>query len=155
VASDRRQRHYPATLHYGSRRLAWRLRDLSRKQLESQRGHECHDAGDSQYRRCAIGKAVWPIRDEVKRFDQRVSVLRDIDVDRSVMGASFIVIIGLVSAVGTSLVYGIGGFLVIRHVFTTVPSSPLELTSQPLHLTAGLQMTLSSLPLGGQLRARL
>ena len=34
------------------------------------------------------------------------------------MGASFIVIIGLVSAVGTSLVYGIGGYLVIRHVFT-------------------------------------
>jgi len=58
------------------------------------------------------------IGDEAKRFDERVSNLRDINVDRAVMGASFIVMIGLVSAVGTSLVYGIGGYLVIRHVFT-------------------------------------
>ena len=43
-----------------SRRLARRLRDLSRKQLEANAAHERHDAGDTQYRRRAAGEAVWP-----------------------------------------------------------------------------------------------
>jgi ATP-binding cassette subfamily B protein len=101
-----------------SRRLAWRLRDLSRKQLEANAAMNATMQETLNIGGALLVKLFGRIRDEVKRFDQRVSVLRDIDVDRSVMGASFIVIIGLVSAVGTSLVYGIGGFLVIRHVFT-------------------------------------
>jgi ATP-binding cassette subfamily B protein len=101
-----------------SRRLAWRLRDLSRKQLEANAAMNATMQETLNIGGALLVKLFGRIGDEVKRFDQRVANLRDIDIDRSVMGASFIVIIGLVSAVGTSLVYGIGGYLVIQHVFT-------------------------------------
>ncbi len=53
-------------------------------------------------------------RTEVNRFEQRAGQVRDIGVHRAVIGVSFFVIIGLVSAVGTALVYGLGGYLVIK-----------------------------------------
>ncbi len=55
---------------------------------------------------------------EVQRFASRAAQVRDIGIRRAVVGASFFVIIGLISAVGTALVYGIGGYLVIQDVFT-------------------------------------
>jgi ATP-binding cassette subfamily B protein len=101
-----------------SRRLANRLRDLSHKQLEANAVmnatmHETLNIGGA-----LLVKLFGQVEEEVNRFNQRASDLRDINIRRTVMGASFIVIVGLVSAVGTSLVYGIGGYLVIRHVFT-------------------------------------
>ena len=101
-----------------SRRLAWRLRDLSRKQLEANAEMNATMQETLNIGGALLVKLFGRIGEEVDRFDERVSSLRDINVNRAVMGASFIVIIGLVSAVGTSLVYGIGGYLVIRHVFT-------------------------------------
>jgi ATP-binding cassette subfamily B protein len=44
--------------------------------------------------------------------------VRDIGIQRAVVGTSFFVIIGLVSAIGTALVYSIGGYLAIQQVFT-------------------------------------
>jgi ATP-binding cassette subfamily B protein len=55
---------------------------------------------------------------EVDRFEDRAADVRDIGVKRAVTGATFFVIIGLVSAVGTALVYGIGGYYVIVGAFT-------------------------------------
>jgi ATP-binding cassette subfamily B protein len=55
---------------------------------------------------------------EVSRFDQRAADVRDIGVRRAVMGVAFFVIIGLLSAIGTALVYGIGGYLVIIGAFS-------------------------------------
>jgi ATP-binding cassette subfamily B protein len=101
-----------------SRRLARRLRDLSRRQLEANAAMNTTMQETLNIGGVLLVKLFSRIGDEVKRFDERVSNLRDINVNRTVMGASFIVMIGLVSAVGTSLVYGIGGYLVIRHVFT-------------------------------------
>jgi ATP-binding cassette subfamily B protein len=101
-----------------SRRLARRLRDLSRKQLEANAAMNATMQETLNIGGALLVKLFGRIGEEVDRFDKRVSNLRDINVSRAVMGASFIVIIGLVSAVGTSLVYGIGGYLVIRHVFT-------------------------------------
>ncbi len=101
-----------------SRRLARRLRDLSRKQLEASAAMNATMQETLNIGGALLVKLFGRIGDEVNRFDDRVSNLRDLAVSRAVMGASFMVIIGLVSAVGTSLVYGIGGYLVIRHVFT-------------------------------------
>ncbi len=101
-----------------SRRLARRLRDLSRRQLEANAAMNTTMQETLNIGGILLVKLFGRLGDEVKRFDERVSNLRDINVDRAVMGATFIVMIGLVSAVGTSLVYGIGGYLVIRHVFT-------------------------------------
>lgn len=55
---------------------------------------------------------------EVKRFEQRAGQVRDIGIRRAVIGVSFFVIIGLVSAIGTALVYGLGGYLVIKDALT-------------------------------------
>lgn len=55
---------------------------------------------------------------EVDRFSDRAKRVRDIGVERAVIGGSFFVTIGLVSAVGTALVYGLGGYLTIEGVFT-------------------------------------
>ena len=55
---------------------------------------------------------------EVKRFESRAALVRDLGVRRALLGAVFFIIIGMVSAVGTALVYGIGGYLVMQKAFT-------------------------------------
>jgi len=55
---------------------------------------------------------------EVERFESRAVFVRDIGIRRAVVGTAFFVIIGLISAVGTALVYGVGGYLVILELFT-------------------------------------
>jgi ATP-binding cassette subfamily B protein len=55
---------------------------------------------------------------EVERFEQRAGQVRDIGIRRAVIGVSFFVIMGLVSAIGTALVYGLGGYLVIKDALT-------------------------------------
>src|SRR5215470_4224364 len=56
--------------------------------------------------------------DEVRRFGSRAARVRDIGVQRAVMGRQLAVIIRLVSAVGTALVYWLGGHLVLSGAFT-------------------------------------
>ncbi len=55
---------------------------------------------------------------EVQRFEGRAADVRQIGIRRSVVGASFFVLIGLVGSIGTALVYGLGGFMVIQNKFT-------------------------------------
>jgi ATP-binding cassette subfamily B protein len=56
--------------------------------------------------------------DESDRFRQRAAGVRDIGVRRAVLGSTFFMILGLVSAVGTAMVYGLGGYYVILGTFT-------------------------------------
>ncbi len=55
---------------------------------------------------------------EVDRFSRRADEVRDLGVQRATMGIIFMVIVGLLTAVGTALVYGVGGYLVILNAFT-------------------------------------
>ncbi|RMG75842.1 MAG: ABC transporter ATP-binding protein [Chloroflexi bacterium] len=55
---------------------------------------------------------------EVQRFEERASKVRDIGVQRAVIGAQFFVVIMLVSAMGTALVYWMGGHFVLNGTFT-------------------------------------
>src|SRR5579871_4587932 len=55
---------------------------------------------------------------EVSRFDSRAAKVRDLGRERAVWGMLFFALIGVFSAIGTALVYGLGGFLVIRGAFT-------------------------------------
>jgi ATP-binding cassette subfamily B protein len=57
-------------------------------------------------------------QDEVDRFEDRAARVRDIGIRRALYGVAFFVIIGLLGAIGTALVYGIGGVLAIRQEFT-------------------------------------
>jgi ATP-binding cassette subfamily B protein len=55
---------------------------------------------------------------ESNRFEDRATKVRNLGVDRAVTGTVFFAIIGLLSAVATALVYGMGGYLVILKAFT-------------------------------------
>lgn len=55
---------------------------------------------------------------EISRFDNRAEKVMDLGIQRAVFGSLFFVIVGLLSAVGTALVYGYGGYLVILGTFS-------------------------------------
>lgn len=55
---------------------------------------------------------------EVDRFQDRASKVRDSGVDRAVIGAQFFVVVGLISAIGTALIYWVGGHLVLSDTLT-------------------------------------
>jgi len=101
-----------------ARRLGARLRDIAREAMDlnaqmNAMMNETLNIGGALLVKL-FGRA--PI--EVSRFDQRTARVRDIGIRRAVLGASFFVIVGLISAIGTALVYGIGGYLVIQGSFT-------------------------------------
>jgi ATP-binding cassette subfamily B protein len=57
-------------------------------------------------------------RNEVERFSERAASVRDIGVRQAVVGRWFFLALSLVSAVGTALVFWVGGNLVLRGAFT-------------------------------------
>ena len=83
-----------------------------------QRPDERHDERDPQHRRGAAGQAVWAQGGGSFTLRPAGGSGARPGVRRAVLGTTFFVIIGLLSAVGTALVYGIGGYLVIRGAFT-------------------------------------
>jgi ATP-binding cassette subfamily B protein len=101
-----------------ARRLGHRLRDIARQQMDANAQmnamlNETLNIGGALLVKL-FGRA--PV--EVQRMRERAQQVRDLGVRRAVMGAGFYVTIGLVSAVGTALVYGLGGLLVMRGAFT-------------------------------------
>ena len=101
-----------------ARHLGTRLRDISRLQMEANAqmnamGNETLNIGG------ALLVKLFGRRDvEVDRFAARAKQVRETGVQRAVTGVIFFVIVGLLSAVGTALVYGLGGYLVIQRTFT-------------------------------------
>ena len=55
---------------------------------------------------------------EDDRFKERAAEVRDAGVRRAVTGMLFFASIGLISAIGVALVYGLGGYLVIKGTLT-------------------------------------
>ncbi len=101
-----------------ARYMGERLRDVSRRQLEANAQmnatmNETLGIGGALLVKL-FGRAVT----EIKRFEGRAGAVRDLGIRRALLGAVFFIIIGLVSAVGTALVYGIGGYLVMMKAFT-------------------------------------
>lgn len=101
-----------------ARRLGSRLRELVRQQMDSNAQMNALMNETLNIGGALLVKLFGRAAVEVDRFQQRAAVVRDLGIRRAVVGTSFFVIIGLISAVGTALVYGLGGFLVIRGTFT-------------------------------------
>lgn len=57
-------------------------------------------------------------QDEIKRFSGHAAEVRDMGIKRAVVNRRFLVLTGLVGAVGTALVYWIGGYFVLKGAFT-------------------------------------
>lgn len=101
-----------------ARRLGVILRDIARNHMEVNAQMNAIMNETLSIGGALLVKLFGRNQVETARFKSRAARVRDIGVQRAVVGMSFFVIIGLLSAMGTALVYGIGGYLVMQEVFT-------------------------------------
>ena len=101
-----------------AQRLGNVLRVIAREGMESNAQMNAHMNETLNIGGALLVKLFGRINEEEKRFRERAANVRDIGIRRATIGSSFFVIFGLVSAVGTALVYGLGGYYVITDVFT-------------------------------------
>ncbi len=97
-----------------ARRLAFRLRLIAHQAMDlnaqmNAMANETLNIGGALLVKLFGQRAL-----EVARFEKRAARVRDIGVRRAVTAMAFFVTMGLVGAIGTALVYGIGGYLVIQ-----------------------------------------
>lgn len=101
-----------------ARRLGGVLREIARRALELNAQMNAHMNETLNIGGALLVKLFGRANAEVDRFRERAVGVRDIGVRRAVIGSTFFMILGLVSAVGTALVYGLGGYYVIQGTFT-------------------------------------
>jgi len=94
------------------------LRDIARRAMDLNAQMNAHMNETLNIGGALLVKLFGRTLDEENRFRQRAAAVRDIGIRRAVVGSTFFVIMGLVSAVGTALVYGLGGYYVIQGAFT-------------------------------------
>jgi len=101
-----------------AQRLGTTLRDIARKAMDLNAQMNAHMNETLNIGGALLVKLFGRAKDESDRFSQRAANVRDIGVRRAVLGSTFFMILGLVSAVGMALVYGLGGYYVILGTFT-------------------------------------
>ena len=101
-----------------ARRLGDRLRDLARTQMDANAQMNAMMNETLNIGGALLVKLFGRDRVEVSRFEGRAAEVRDSGIQRAVTGSIFFAIIGLVSAIGTAVIYGLGGYFVIQGSFT-------------------------------------
>ena len=101
-----------------AQRLGTVLRDIARRGMELNAQMNAHMNETLNIGGALLVKLFGRSDQETDRFRTRAGNVRDIGIRRAVIGSTFFMILGLVSAVGTALVYGLGGFYVIKGTFT-------------------------------------
>lgn len=101
-----------------ARKLGERLRDIARRAMDVNAQMNAHMNETLNIGGALLVKLFGRASEEEQRFRQRAASVREMGIERAVTGSAFFVIMGLVSAVGTALVYGLGGYYVIMDVFT-------------------------------------
>lgn len=101
-----------------ARLLGNRLREIARHQMEANARMNAMMSETLNIGGALLVKLFGRRQLEVERFGERAAQVRDLGVRRAFTGSIFMAIIGLISAVGTALVYGLGGFFVIKGAFT-------------------------------------
>jgi ATP-binding cassette subfamily B protein len=101
-----------------ARRLGDQLRDIARSQMNANAQMNAMVNETLNIGGALLVKLFGRTDEEIKHFDNRAAQVRDLGIQRAVIGVTFFMIIGLLSAVGTALVYGFGGYLVIQGSFT-------------------------------------
>ena len=101
-----------------ARRLGNRLREIARLQLDLTANMSAMMNEMLNISGALLVKLFGRIDQEDKRFEERAARVRDGGVQRVVTGTIFFVSVGLLSAIGTALVYGVGGYLVIQRTLT-------------------------------------
>ena len=101
-----------------AQRLGNVLRDIARQGMDANAQMNAHMNETLNIGGALLVKLFGRTREEENRFRQRAASVRDIGIRRAVVGSTFFVIFGLITAVGTALVYGLGGWYVIAGTFT-------------------------------------
>jgi ATP-binding cassette subfamily B protein len=101
-----------------ARRLGTRLREIARLQLDLNAHMNAMMNETLNISGTLLVKLFGRASDEVTRFDGHAARVRDSGIQRAVTGTLFFVSVGLLSAIGMALVYGLGGYLVIQRAFT-------------------------------------
>ncbi len=99
-------------------RLGVRLREIARQAMEYNAQMNAMMNETLNISGVLLVKLFGRARMEVDRFRDRAANVRDLGVRRAVVGSQFFVVIGLVAAIGTALVYWVGGHLVLQGTFT-------------------------------------
>jgi len=101
-----------------AQKLGITLRDTAREAMELNAKMNAHMNETLNIGGALLVKLFGRTHEETDRFRERSANVRDIGIRRAVLGSTFFMILGLVSAVGTALVYGLGGYFVITGSFT-------------------------------------
>ena len=101
-----------------AQRLGLVLRDIAREAMDLNAKMNAHMNETLNIGGALLVKLFGRSLQEEQRFRERAAGVRDIGVRRAVVGSTFFVIFGLITAVGTALVYGLGGWYVIQGSFT-------------------------------------
>jgi ATP-binding cassette subfamily B protein len=101
-----------------ARRIGRRLRTLTRKSMDMNARMNAQMNETLNISGALLAKVFGRQRMEVERFRERSAGVRDIGVEQAVVGRWFFLGLSLVSALGTALVFWIGGHLVLRGAFS-------------------------------------
>ncbi|MFC1997223.1 ABC transporter ATP-binding protein [Chloroflexota bacterium] len=101
-----------------ARRIGNILRDLSRKSMEASAEMNATMNETLNISGALLVKLFGREQRELDRFKKDGSAVRDIGVRSAVVGQWFFMMLSVVSAVGTAVVFWVGGYLTIQGVFT-------------------------------------
>jgi ATP-binding cassette, subfamily B, bacterial len=101
-----------------ARALGNRLRDIARQQMDANAQMNAVMSETLNIGGALLVKLFGRRQTEVNRFSERAVHVRNLGIRRAVIGTAFFAIIGGVSAAGTALVYGMGGYYVMQKAFT-------------------------------------
>ena len=101
-----------------ARRLGKRLQAIARRQMGYDAQMNAMMNETLNISGALLVKLFGRIENEVEHFEERAADVRDAGIERAVLGSQFFVMIGLVSVIGTAIVYWVGGILVIEDAFT-------------------------------------
>ena len=101
-----------------TRKVSVKLRDIAHRQMEANAQMNAMMNETLNIGGALLVKLFGQRGQEVDRFSERADYVRRQGVQRALTGSLFIAIVGLISAVGSSFVYGLGGYLAILGTFT-------------------------------------
>jgi len=103
---------------WAARKLSVRLRDIARETMDANAEMNAMMVETLNISGVMLVKLFGRIPEEVGRFNGRAGKVRALGIKRAVWAVVFFALIGLFIAIGTALVYGIGGYLAIQGAFT-------------------------------------
>ena len=101
-----------------SRRVGRLLREIVNQQLDLNAQMNAQMNETLNVSGALLVKLFGRQRDEVERFGERANRVRDIGVRQAMIGRWFFLLLGLASALGTAIIWWVGGTLVMQGAFT-------------------------------------